>query len=153
AFVNQYHAGLYFNHDFGKSRTIGVTRVLYQDAYSHVAIVRGDGRKNTYRWNGATWDAAASLGNSLALVGGKFQETTPTGRVYHYIVVSSGRASLDRVIDRYGSPVYYDYDVNARLQKVRGPSGSAGLVPYFSYDANGLLSSVVLEDGTTPANN
>jgi YD repeat-containing protein len=149
-FQSQYHTGLYFNYDFGKSRTIGLTRVLYQNASSHVAIVRGDGRRNTYRWNGATWDGAASLGNTLTQVGGKFQETTPTGRVYYYNAVSGGVATLDKVVDRYGSPVYYLYDTtpSARLQKIQGPSGSSGLVPYLSYDGNGLLARLVLEDAS-----
>jgi YD repeat-containing protein len=151
AIASYHHGGLYFQHDFGKSRTLGLTRVLYEDAVNlDVAIVRGDGRRNTYRWNGASFDAAASLQNTLSKSGGIFTETTPSGRIYRY--TSAGR--LDRVVDRVGNPVYYSYDTNSRLQKIVGLNSTRlGLVPYLSYDGSGLLERLVLEDSTTPANN
>ncbi|MCO5168154.1 MAG: hypothetical protein M9894_17570 [Planctomycetes bacterium] len=146
-----YHSGLYFQHDFGKSRTLGLTRVLYQDGASHVAVVRGDGRRNTYRWTGSAFEAAAGLQNTLALDGSDFVETSPSGRVYRYS--SAGR--LQRVVDRCGNPVYYTYDANSRLQKIVpvGGSGALGLVPYLSYDGGGLLTRLVLEDPGNAANN
>ena len=98
-----YHGGLYFQHDFGKSRNLALTRVLYQDGSSHVAVVRGDGRRNTYRWNGSSFDAAAGVRNSLTSSGGVFEETTPSGRIYRYD--SNGR--LQRVVDRIGNPAYF----------------------------------------------
>lgn len=151
AIAAYHHGGLYFNHDFGKSRTLGLTRVLYQDGSGHVAIVRGDGRRNTYRsLGGGAFTPAAALRNTLAEAGGIFTETTPSGRVYRYL--STG--ALDRVIDRAGNAVYYRYDSNSRLQKIEGPTAAAlGLVPYLSYNGSGLLERLVLEDSTTPANN
>jgi YD repeat-containing protein len=150
AIASYHHGGMYFEHDFGKSRTLGLTRVLYQDADGHVAIVRGDGRRNTYRsTGGGAFTAAASLRNTLAEAGGVFTETTPSGRVYRY--TSAGR--LERVVDRAGSAAYYAYDINNRLQKIQGLSGTLGLVPYLSYDGSGLLTRLVLEDQVTPANN
>jgi len=151
AIAAYYHGGLYFQHDFGKSRNLGLTRVLYQDASSHVAVVRGDGRRNTYRWNGASFDAAAGLQNTLVSSGGIFTETTPSGRVYRYD--SAGR--LQRVVDRQGQSAYYSYDANNRLQKINGLPGAnaLGLVPYLSYNASGLFERLVLEDSAAATNN
>lgn len=138
-----YHGGLYFQHDFGKSRNLALTRVLYQGADSDVAVVRGDGRRNTYRNVSGAFVAAAGLRNTLTSSGGFFLETTPSGRVYRYD--STGK--LDRVVDLRGTTAYYTYDVNSRLQKVVPITGSGalGLVPYLSYDGSGLLSRLVLE--------
>ena len=146
-----YHGGLYFQHDFGKSRNLALTRVLYQDGSSHVAVVRGDGRRNTYRWNGAAFDAAAGVRNSLTSSGGVFEETTPSGRLYRYD--SNGR--LQRVVDRIGNPAYFSYDANNRLMKIEPATGSGrlGLVPYLSYDGSGLLTRLVLEDPNAASNN
>jgi YD repeat-containing protein len=147
-----YQGGLYFEHDFGKSRNLALTRVLYEEsgAPNNVAIVRGDGRRNTYRLSGGTYTGAAGIRNTLTKSGGIFTETTPSGRVYRYS--SAGR--LERVVDRVGNPVYFSYDVNNRLQRIDGLPGqnSIGLVPYFTYNASGLLEKLQLQDGTTPAN-
>jgi len=165
AIASYHHDGLYFSHDFGKSRALSLTRVLYEDGDGNVAVVRGDGRRHTYRWNGSSYDAAAGLQSELTQGGGwgeapwgtsaygggaSFEETTPSGRVYTY----DGDGVLESVEDRYGNEVTYVYDANGRLQKVRGASlDASGLVPYLSYDSNGLLERLVLEDLDTPANN
>jgi YD repeat-containing protein len=152
ASASYHHGAFYFNYDFGKQRTIGLTRVLFSDSAGNVAIVRGDGRRNTYRNNGSNvFTAAASLQNTLSLSGGVYTETAPSGTQYLY---NSTSGHLTNVIDRYGNPVYYSYDANSRLQQVQGLSGASGLVPYLAYDATtGLLSTFVLQDWTTPANN
>lgn len=147
-----YQGGLYFEHDFGKARNLGLTRVLYEEPGlpNNVAIVRGDGRRNTYRLSGGVYTGSAALRNTLTKVAGVFTETTPSGRVYRY--TSAGR--LERVVDRVGNPVYYSYDVNSRLQRIDGRPGqnAIGLVPYFTYNASGLLEKLQLQDGGTPAN-
>ena len=146
-----YQQGCYFQHDFGKSRNLALTRVLYEDAQGHVAIVRGDGRRNTYVLDGGSYYPAVALRNTLAKDGSDFLETTPSGRVYRY--TSAGK--LDRVQDRAGTAAYYAYDVNGRLQRIQGITGAGalGLVPYFGYDGSGRLVRLVLEDGGDPANN
>lgn len=151
AIASYHHGGLYFQHDQGRSRTLGLTRVLYEDADGNVAVVRGDGRRNTYRLVGvSTYEAARSLQTALTVDGSDFVETTSSGRKYRYL--SDGR--LDRVVDYRGSCAYYSYDSNDRLQKIRGASSTAlGLVPYLSYDGSGLLSRLVLEDPNAAANN
>lgn len=147
-----YQGGMYFEHDFGKSRNLALTRVLYEEsgAPNNVAIVRGDGRRNTYRLSAGVYTGAAGIRNTLTKSGGIFTETTPSGRVYRY--TSAGR--LDRVVDRAGNPVYFSYDVNSRLQRIDGLPGqnAIGLVPYFTYNASGLLEKLQLQDGATPAN-
>ncbi|MCW8137406.1 MAG: hypothetical protein KIT58_00700, partial [Planctomycetota bacterium] len=147
-----YQGGLYFEHDFGKSRNLALTRVLYEEsvAPNNVAIVRGDGRRNTYRLSGGVYTGAAAVRNTLTKSGGVFTETTPSGRVYRYN--SAGR--LERVVDRVGNPVYYSYDVNNRLQRIDGHPGqnAIGLVPYFTYNASGLLEKLLLQDASVPAN-
>ncbi len=150
AIASYHHGGLYFQHDQGKSRTLGLTRVLYEDGAGNVAVVRGDGRRNTYRLvGGSTYSAARSLQTTLTISGSDFVETTSSGREYRYL--SDGR--LDRVIDYRGATAYYSYDSNDRLQKIMGASpGALGLVPYLSYDG-GLLTRLVLEDPSSATNN
>lgn len=150
AIANWLNPGMYFEHDFGKARNLGLTRVLYEDASGHVAVVRGDGRRNTYRLNAGVYTGSTACRNTLTKVASVFEETTPSGRIYRYD--STGR--LQRVVDRAGNPVYYSYDVNNRLQKIDGRPGQneIGLVPYLSYNSNGLLEKLRLEDAATPAN-
>jgi len=165
AIASTHHDGLYFSHDFGKSRALSLTRVLYEDAEGNVAVVRGDGRRHTYRLVGSDYEAAAGVQSTLAQGGGwgqapwgtsvygggsGFMETAPSGRVYNY----DEDGVLQSVVDRYGNQVDYAYDANGRLQKIEGASaGASGLVPYLSYDGSGLLTRLVLEDAAAPANN
>jgi YD repeat-containing protein len=160
--IASYHHAAYLNYDFGKGRMLSLTRRLEEESASpyNVAVIRGDGRKNTFRYHnydsgsGVTYyDAAASLRNSLYKAGSYFQETTPSGTYYVYNVSGSLKGRIDRVLDRNGNPVYYLYDANNRLQKVQGLSGAQGLVPYLAYDANGLCSMLCLQDNGNAANN
>jgi len=148
-----YQSGLYFQHDFGKSRNLALTRVLYEEsgAPNNVAVVRGDGRRNTYRKSGSNYDTCAASGNVLRKDGSVFTEITPSGRYYQYD--SAGR--LQKVLDRVGNTAYFLYDGSNRLQKINGRGGQdeIGLVPYLSYNASGLLERLRLEDAATPANN
>ncbi|MCW8137751.1 MAG: RHS repeat protein [Planctomycetota bacterium] len=149
AIAAYHHAGLHVPPTFGASRTLGLTRALFEDGAGHVAVVRGDGRRNTYRWTGSAFEAAAGLHSVLRKVGAEFEEETASGRVYRY--TSDG--ALERVVDRHGHPAYYRYDADDRLQKIEGlGGGTPGLVPYLSYDASGRLARLVLEDPLAPAN-
>ncbi|MCO5170154.1 MAG: hypothetical protein M9894_27790 [Planctomycetes bacterium] len=146
-----HHGGLYLSPDpFGRSRMLGLTRFLYVDGDDHVAVVRGDGRRNTYRWTGSAYEPAAGLQSTLELDAGVFVETTPGGKKFHYDE-ASGR--LELVLDRLDNPVYYTYDGSSRLQRIEGLSGAQGLVPYLTYDGDGLLERLVLEDPLEPQNN
>ena len=146
-----HHGGLYLSPDpFGRSRTLGLTRFLYVDEDEHVAVVRGDGRRNTYRWTGSGYEPAAGLQSTLTLGGGVFEETTPGGKRFLY---EASTGHLERVLDRVGNPVYYLYDDASRLRRIEGPPGRLGLVPYLTYDAEGLLERLVLEDPLAPENN
>ena len=94
--IASYHwAGFYFAYDFGRSRTLSLTRHVYEDSAtpSNVAVLRGDGRRNTYRYfnynSGATvtyYTPAALLKNSLLKAGNFFLETTPSGTYFVYNV-------------------------------------------------------------------
>ena len=156
--IASYHyAGFYFAYDFGRSRTLSLTRVLYEDAVAstneNVAIVRGDGRRNTYRYfnfNGGItyYTPAALLKNTLVKTSNYFQETTPSGTYFVYNN-GAGAAALKGlpkiVVDRYGNPIYYLYDTNNRLQQVMGVplAGQQGLVPYLGYDSSNRCNVLV----------
>ncbi|MGE3376456.1 MAG: SMP-30/gluconolactonase/LRE family protein [Vicinamibacteria bacterium] len=165
-----HHGGTYFEHDFGKGRTIGLTRVLLEDGDGNVAVVRGDGRRNTYRFVSTTdgvttFESAAGLRTTLQKLAGWgnqpwgispygggtcFVEEAPSGR--RFVYAEDGR--LTHVLDRYGNLVVYRYDANDRLQKIESdPAGGSGLVPYLCYDGSGRLSRLVFEDALEPANN
>src|SRR5207249_2593463 len=94
--------------------------------------------------------AAASVQNTLTSGGGTYTETTPSGTQFLY---SSSSGLLQKVVDRYGTPVYYTYDVNSKLRQLEVLSSNAGLLPYLEYDANGLCSALVLRDPLNAANN
>lgn len=156
-----HHGSFYYNFDFGKSRTLSLTRFLREDfgLDKDVAILRGDGRKNTYRYfafhggSGVTYyTPAASLQSTLRKSGQYFQETTPSGTYYVYYAGGGLPGRVTRVEDRYGNTVYYEYN-SSKLQRVTGPAGASGMIAYLRYDAAGLCSALVLEDGATAANN
>ncbi|MGE0709151.1 MAG: SMP-30/gluconolactonase/LRE family protein [Planctomycetota bacterium] len=168
--ASYHHGGMYFQHDFGKGRTIGLTRVLLEDGDGNVAVVRGDGRRNTYRFVSTTdgvtnFESAAGLRNTLQKLAGwgnqpwgispygggtSFVEEAPSGRRFFY----DEDGKLTHVLDRYGNLVVYSYGADDRLQKIQSdPAGGSGLVPYFSYDGSGRLSRLVFEDALDAANN
>src|SRR5262249_43117186 len=112
-----HHRALYLNYDFGKQRTLSLTRLLFEEFpsppnNSRVAVVRGDGRRNLYNYHnydstsGVTYyDAAASLRNTLYKAGPFFQEVTPSGTywVYNSTGMEAGKPVL--VLDRYSNAV------------------------------------------------
>lgn len=159
--ASYHHGAFYFNYDFGKSRSLSLTRFLREDFGfdKDAAVVRGDGRRNTYRYfnfdgtSGVTYyTPGVPLQSTLRKHGTWFQETTPSGTYYLYSAGGTLPGRVDRVIDRYGNTVYYTY-AGAKLQKVSGVPGSSGLSAYLRYDAAGLCSALVLEDGAAAANN
>jgi YD repeat-containing protein len=163
--IASYHYGsFYFIGDFGRSRTLSLTRIAYEDGSgnANVGVVRGDGRRNTYRYfnynsgSGVTYyTPAALLQNSFVKSGNYFLETLPSGTYYVYNSTGTLKGKPVMVLDRYGNPIYFLYDANNKLQKIQAVPGAnrQGLVPYLYYDANGRLSTLCLEDYATAANN
>src|SRR5262249_20866450 len=77
-----------------------------------------------------------------------------TGLYYVYNATGNLQGKPDRILDRYGNPVYYLYDSNKQLQRIVGPvSGVPGLTPYLAYDANGRINNLTLLAVNTAANN